>query len=202
MGGSMKPVLDVHCHHAAQDDARAADLHGGELGALQRGVRLGDARDFDDGRWRSGQARHLQLADAFGEVGGADVHLLDQVFGHHIDHELSHAADVARRVLGDGAASGPVHHAEADDRRIGAQVVVRAEWRSVQPAVLIHAGHPRDGPRGHQPDQQVVDLARGSLVHLELHCILLIDPAYRTARASPKRAAMNRPACGLFVPYL
>jgi hypothetical protein len=68
----------------------------------------------------------------------------------HVDYEFAGAADVAGRVFGNKRLPRPIGYAHAADGRIGAQVVVGAEGRRVQPPILIHAGDQRDRPRRHQ----------------------------------------------------
>jgi hypothetical protein len=85
------------------------------------------------------------------------------VFGDDVHHELAGAADVAGRVLGDKAVAGPVGDADADDGRVGAEVVVGAEGRGIQPAALVHAGDERNGARRNQAYQQLVGVAAGDV---------------------------------------
>ncbi len=171
--GVDKAVFDVHGDDPTEDDARAANLHGGELLALKCGVGFGDARNFDDGGGRGGEAGHLEFVDARGEVGGADVHLFEQVFGDDVDDEFAGAADVARGVLGDGFAARAIGYANANDGRVSAEVVVRAKGCGVERALFVHAGDPGNGSRGYQADEQVVDLPMRCFFHVELHSYVL-----------------------------
>jgi hypothetical protein len=166
-------VFDIHGDDAAEDDAGAANLSGGELAALERGVGFGDARDFDDRGGRGGEAGHFQLVDAGGEVGGGDVHLLDEVFGDYVDDELAGAADVVGGVLRGAFAAGAIGNADAYDGRVGAEVVVSAEGRGVEGAVFVHAGDPGDGARCYQADKQAVNLTRRRLIHFKVHSRVL-----------------------------
>ena len=96
-------------------------------------------------------------------------HFFEEVLGDYVNDELAGAADVVRGVLGDGFAAGAVGDSDADDRWVGAEVVVGREGRGVECAFAVQAGDPRDGARCDEADEQVVDLAMRRLLHVELH---------------------------------
>jgi hypothetical protein len=64
---------------------------------------------------------------------------------------------------------GAVGDADANDGRVGAEVVVGAEGRGVKSAVLVHAGDESDRAWSDQADQQVVDLSWLGLFDIERH---------------------------------
>ncbi len=132
-----------------------------------------DTRHLHNLRRRSGQARYLQLVDLRRKVRGADVHLLREVLRHDVHHELARAPDIPRRILRDEASRGPVGHAYANNRRVRTEIVVGAEGRGVQPAILVHARHQGYGTRCDKPYQQMVGLTCCCILQIELHGLRL-----------------------------
>ena len=143
--------------------------------------------NLDDLRGCGRQAGHLQLVDLGGKVGGADVHLLRDIFSDDVDDELAGSADVARCVLGDEATGGTVHYAHPDDRRVGAEIVVGAEGRGVEAAIFVHAGDQSDGSGCNQANQELVGLARCCFFKVVLHGSLFLQQPIRMSRGMRKK---------------
>ena len=169
-GGIDEAIFGVDTDDKAEDDAGArADFNDGVEPALKSGVRLGDAGDFDGLRWSSGEACGFKFVDSAGKVDGAEIHLNGQIFRDDVDDEFFSFGDVERGVFGDRVLAGAAGDAEADDGRIGGEVVISAEGRGVEGALGIHAGDKGDGARSDKSDEELVGDGVRKGFEVEIH---------------------------------
>lgn len=78
----------------ADDEAVAADLDGGVLGALEGDGGLSDASDGNFFRRDGGEGEAGEFARAVWKGGGGVDHGLAEFFGDHVDDKFAAAADV------------------------------------------------------------------------------------------------------------
>src|SRR5215469_8179196 len=114
---------------------------------------LRDTRYLHDARGRGGEVGHLEFVNVCGEISGADVHLVCDIFRDDVDDELAGTADVAGGVFGDEVVVGAVSDPEADDGRVSTQIVVGAEGCRIEVAVLTHTSDQGYRTGRDQPDQ-------------------------------------------------
>ena len=146
-----------------------ADLRGGVFAAFQRSVSLGKARHLDRLRGRQGKACNLRLVHLSRKIRGTETHLLRQVFGNHIDHKLTRAANIAGRILGNEFLIGAIGHAQGHDRRVGTKIVISAEGSRIEPPLFVYAGDQRNRPRRDQSGQQLVGYVLAGILQIEIH---------------------------------
>src|SRR6185503_11051606 len=124
--------------------------------ALERGRRLGDARMLYQLRWHGRQAVLRELALGLRQLGAGKMHRVGGTLVGQVDHVFAGAPDVLEGVL-DGAVGAPVE-AEDAERRVFGDHVEEGERRAVGDAVVAPGGDPRDWPRDHQADEELVAL--------------------------------------------
>ncbi len=94
------------------------------------------------------------LSSSFGTVWNGRrgaVHRFGDIFVHEIDHELMREPDVAGSVL--RHAILPVTRTNANNRRLGAEDVEKAEWGSIDVARRVDGRYPGNRSRNDQRNQ-------------------------------------------------
>jgi len=112
----------VDSEDLADDEVVFADAFELVEGAFEADVGLGHAGHADGEAGGGMEAGGVEFVVALGEIGGGDVHGLDEVFGDEVDDEFAGGGDVAGGVL--GAAVFEVAHADDEDGGEGAIGVI------------------------------------------------------------------------------
>ena len=148
--------------HQASAQRLGADIHDFQQPAFHVDVRFLHARRPHQIARQRCQARSLELVYFRRELRRADIHLLRELLGHDVHHELAGSLYVAQRVFAAAFASPDRanHGRETDHRRIRAGRGEKAEWRQIQNPVRADRRDERDRPWHNRRNHQPIDVAR------------------------------------------
>jgi hypothetical protein len=149
-------IVDMHVDDFADHHfiivlfaAAADEAHRLRVDAFERDRRFRHARRLDLARRRHCELCQLRLADIFRIVAAGHIHLVAQVVGREIEHELAAALGVRLRVL---ARIRGKH----DEGRVARDHIEKAVRREIDHAGRTDGGDPADRARHDEAGRRVV----------------------------------------------
>jgi hypothetical protein len=189
-------------HHLANHQVPAtrqiADFERQAKLAFHVNVRFSDARRLHQIARNRRQAGSFEFIHVGSEVTRGHVHLLGDLFGDDVDHELARLCNIAKRVFA-RLRPRPSSRAKTNHRRIRADRSEEAERRQIPNALWTDSRDKSNRPRNDSANQYLVNVLIVGCPRIEdqlarLHRLLLhpARPVFFPLHSLARRQHVNR----------